>query len=169
MQWDENKDVLMMRGVLGTSILTHKAGSKERGQGWPKVVETLNTIEGFQVTGRGVRDRILTLQRKQKAKLNKDGKATGLGGEEPPEFELLIEEIINISEDTEAKSLQETNHKKEVSDNAKNAALEVRKVALESMGQTKKEILKKIVPTFEFLREKMELDKENRKMEYEEN
>ena len=87
----------------------------------------------------------------------------------PPEFELLIEEIINISEDTEAKSLQETNHKKEVSDNAKNAALEVRKVALESMGQTKKEILKKIVPTFEFLREKMELDKENRKMEYEEN
>ena len=47
MQWDENKDVLVMRGVLGTSILTHKAGSKERGQDWPKVVETLNTIEGF--------------------------------------------------------------------------------------------------------------------------
>ena len=90
------------------------------------------------MTGRGVRDRILTLQRKQKAKINKDGKATGLCREEPPEFELLIEEIINISEHTEAKSLQEMNRKKEVLDNAKNAALEVRKVALESMGQTKK-------------------------------
>ena len=54
------------------------------------------------MTGRGVRDRILTLERKPKAKLIKDGKTTGLGGEEPPEFESLIEEIINISEETEA-------------------------------------------------------------------
>ena len=72
---------------------------------------------------------------KEKTKLNKDRKATGLGGEELPDSELLIEGIINIAEETEAKSLQETNHKKEVSDNAKNAALEVRKVALESTGQ----------------------------------
>ena len=85
------------------------------------------------MTGRGLRDRILTLQRNQKANLNKDGKATGLGGEEPAGFGLLIEEIINISEDTEAKSLQEMKHKKKNSINAKNAALELRKVALESM------------------------------------
>ena len=43
------------------------------------------------------------------------------------------------------KFLQKTNHKKEISDNAKNAALEVKKVALETIGQ-KKEVLKKIVP-----------------------
>ena len=90
------------------------------------------------------------LHRKQKAKLNKDRKVTGLGGEKPPKFELLTEEIINISEDTEAKSLQGTNHKKEVSDNAKNEwerKVEQRKVALESMGETKKkEIPNKIVP-----------------------
>ena len=114
MQWDENKDMLMVREVLGARILTHMAGSKERGQGWQKAAEALNTIEGFQVTGRGVTDRILTIQRKKKAKLNKDGKATRLGVDEPPKFELVIEEIINISEDIEAKSLQETNHKKEV-------------------------------------------------------
>ena len=167
MQWDENKDVVMMREVLGCSVLTHKAGSKERGQGWQKVAETLNTVEGFQVISRGVRDRILTLQRKQKAKVNKDIKTSGLGGEEPSEFEVLIEEIINISEDTEAKTLQETNHKKEVSENAKNAAMEVRKVALESMGQTRirnsDEDCSKTVKrnrcsnseTFEFLREKI--------------
>ena len=58
MQWDENKDVLMMREVLGASILAYKAGSKGRGQGRQKVAETLNTIKGFQVTGRGVRDNI---------------------------------------------------------------------------------------------------------------
>ena len=90
------------------------------------------------MTCRGVRDKILALQRKQKAKLNKDRSVTGLGGEEPPEFELLI---VQISDDTEAKSLHEMNHKKEVSDYAKNAALEATKVVLESMGQTKKEVL----------------------------
>ena len=92
MQWDETIDVLMMREVLGASILTHKAVSKERGKGCHKVAETLHTIEGFQVTGRNVEYRILTLQRKHKAMLTKDGEATRLGGEKPPEFELLIEE-----------------------------------------------------------------------------
>ena len=58
MQWDENKDVLMMREALGASILIHKAGSKERRQGWQKAVENLNTIKGFQVTGHGLKDRI---------------------------------------------------------------------------------------------------------------
>ena len=58
------KDVLMLLEVLGASILTYN--------------ETLNTIEGVQVIGPGVKGRILTLQRKQKAKLNKDGKAAGL-------------------------------------------------------------------------------------------
>lgn len=72
------KDVLMLLEVLGASILTYKVGSKQRGQDWQKVVETLNTIEGLQVIGPGVKGRVLTLQRKQKAKLNKDGKASGL-------------------------------------------------------------------------------------------
>ena len=38
------------------------------------------------------------------------------------------------------------NHKKEISDNAKSAVLDVRKIELESIGQTKKKIRKKIVP-----------------------
>ena len=134
----------------------------------------------FQVTGRGVTDRILTIQRKKKAKLNKDGKATRLGVDEPAKFELLIEEIINISEDTEAKSLQETNHKKEVWDNAKNAALVVKKGWTWKYGSDKKrnfeeDCLKKMKrnsrsnsETFEFSREKLELDKENKKMKYKE-
>ena len=31
--------------VLDVIILSHKAGSKEHGEGWQKVTETLNTIE----------------------------------------------------------------------------------------------------------------------------
>lgn len=48
----------MMRGVLSATILTHKTGSNERDQGWQKIAERLNAIEGFQVTSRGVRDKI---------------------------------------------------------------------------------------------------------------
>ena len=79
-------------------MLIYKVGSKELGKGFQKVAQTLNSIEGVQVTGRGIKDRTLTLQRKNKAKINKVGKASGLGGGKPSKFEILIEEIIiNIS------------------------------------------------------------------------
>ena len=48
----------MMRGVLSANILTHKTGSNEREEGWQNVAETLNAIEGYQVTSRGVTDKI---------------------------------------------------------------------------------------------------------------
>ena len=64
-----------MREVLDAIIFSQNAGNKEHGEGWQKVTETLNTIERFQVTGQGARDRILTLQRKQKGKLNKGRRA----------------------------------------------------------------------------------------------
>ena len=108
-----------MRDVLYASVLIYKAGSKKLGKGLQKVAETLSSIEGVQVTGRGIRDRTLTLQRKNKAKINKAGKALGLGGGKPSKFEILIEEIIiNISLDIKLKSSQETNQKKDVTENA---------------------------------------------------
>ena len=108
------------------------------------------------------------------------GKTTGLGGDESLEFEVLIEEFMNISEDTEAKSLQETHQKNEVTENAKNETLEERKVALKSMSQTRKTNSEEHSPskmrqnrhfnweTFEFLKEKIEVDNLKRKTEYEE-
>ena len=97
-----------MRNVLCTSVLMiHKAGSKGLGKGFQKVAETLNSIEGFQVTGRGIRDRTLTLQRQNKSKINKVGKASWLGGGESPKSEILIEEIIiNISKDIKGALMQ---------------------------------------------------------------
>ena len=55
------KEVLAMREVLGKSILQHKTESQERIQGWQKVSDTLNLIDGFLVTGRAVRDKIMAL------------------------------------------------------------------------------------------------------------
>ena len=51
---------------------------------------------------------------------------------------------MNICESTETKLLQKTHYKNKVTENAKNEALQVRKIALESMVRQEKRILKKI-------------------------
>ena len=112
---------LAIQEVLGKSIPLHKPGSQERGQGWQKVADTLNLIDGFIVTGRAVRDKIMILIKKHRLMINKEKTQTGLGGDEPSGFDVLIKEI-NISDDTLQKCEEVTEKKKE-----KKSALEVRK------------------------------------------
>ena len=58
--------VLVMRKVLGNNVLVHKPGSQERGQGWYQVADTLNLLDDFHVTGRGIGDRTMNLIKKQR-------------------------------------------------------------------------------------------------------
>ena len=181
MQWNDDKDVLLMREVLGKSVLILKPGSQERGQAWQRVTDELNALDGFHLTGRAVRDRIMTLIKKFKVKINKDKNQTGVGGGEPSGFEVLVEEVINISEDTLQKKETEKEKAKEKETNEQNKALEIRQVAMETMGQTRKRnsgeedahnrqkrsrrLNSKIM---EFLRQNIELDKENLEADREE-
>ena len=71
MQWNDNKDVLLMREVLGKSVLILKPGSQERGQAWQRVADELNALDGFDLTGGAVRDRIITLIKKFKVKIKR--------------------------------------------------------------------------------------------------
>ena len=171
MQWTAIKEVLGMREVLRKSILLHKPGSHGRGQGWQKVADTL--IEGFIVTSLVVRDKIMALIKKQRLMINKEKTQTRIGGNEPSEFDVLIEEIINISDDTLQKCEEATKKEKE----KEKPALEVRKVAMETMGQTanrhkageQKEgrAHQSSSGTLEFLNKKLEMDKENRRAKLE--
>ena len=181
MQWNDDKDVLLMREVLGKSMLILKPGSQERGQAWQRVADELNALDGFHLTGRAVRDRIMTLIKKFKVKINKDKNQTGEGGGEPSEFEVLVEEVINISEDTLQKKETEKEKAKEKETNEQNKALEIRQVAMETMGQTRKRnsgeedahnrqkrSRRSNSEIMEFLRQKIELDKENLEADREE-
>ena len=58
MQWNDDKDVLLMREVLGKRVLILKPGSQERGQAWQRVADELNAVAGFHLNGRAVRDQI---------------------------------------------------------------------------------------------------------------
>ena len=88
MQWNEGKDVLLMREVLGKSVAVYKLGSQEHGQVWKNVADTFNSLDEFNETGRGVKDRMINLIKEYRVKINKEKNEIGLGGEEPTEFEV---------------------------------------------------------------------------------
>ena len=70
MQWIDDKDVLLMREVLGKSVLILKPGNQERDQALQRVADELNALDGFHLTGRAVRDRIMRFIKKFEVKIN---------------------------------------------------------------------------------------------------
>ena len=177
MNWTEEKDTLMMREVAFNGLLLHKPGSKERGQGWQQVANRLSTEEGFlTITQRGVRERLTNIMKKHKTKMNREKNETGVGGNVPTEYEVLLEELININDDTIARVDDENEKKKTEAEVEKAKATEIRQIAMERMGETQKRKNKESPPaekkcrrtsldTMAFLREKLEADKENKAQE----
>ena len=45
MEWTEEKDVFMLREMLGSNVFAHKKGSPARGLAWEAIVSTLNELE----------------------------------------------------------------------------------------------------------------------------
>ena len=105
--------------------------------------------------------------------INKIKTQTGIGGDEPSEVDVFIEEIINISHNT----LQKCEEPNEKEKEKEKSALEVSKVAMETMGQTasrhkageKKERRARRLSsdTLEFLNKKLDMLKENCRAELE--
>ena len=177
MNWTQEKDILMMREVAFNGLLLHKPGSKERGQGWQQVANKLSAEEGFSIiTQRGVRERLTNIMKKHKTKMNREKNETGIGGNIPTEYDVLLEELININEDTIARVENENDNKKTEVEAEKAKATEIRQIAMERMGETLKRKNKESNPaekkcrrtsldTVAFLREKLEADKENKAQE----
>ena len=179
MQWNIEKDIMMMREVAALGVLIQKPGSKERGQLWQLVSDSLNK-NGFCVTSRGVRDRLSINMKKHRVQANKEKKLSGEGGEEITEYDILVEELIEISDDTDAQKDEKSKEKKNAVDENRMKALDIRNTAMERFGETRKRKALDIEDkspkssrrsssdTLTFLREKMEVDKENRRIEREE-
>ena len=179
MQWNNDRDVMMMREVTALGVLVHKSGSKERGQLWQQVADSLNENEEIYVTARGVRDRLMTIMKKHRIHMNKEKKLSGEGGEEVTEFDVLVEGLIEISDDTDARSEEKSKDKKIASEEDRKKAVDIRNTAMERFGETRrrkcddddeppKHSRRSSSDTLTFLREKMESDKENKRIEREE-
>ena len=137
MEWTDEHDVLMLREMIVSDLFSFKKGSVGRGDAWDFIAEKLNQIDSPQFrikVKRGVRGRWVLLRRKFKSKIREEPEeaASGVVVEDLTEKEVLIEELIEredtIKPDDNRLSVQQD----------KNKAEDIRKKAMESMGETKK-------------------------------
>ena len=64
MQWNEEKDLLLMREMASLGVFQHKSGSRETGQVWQQISTNLKDYPNFSVTLGAVRERFMTIMRK---------------------------------------------------------------------------------------------------------
>ena len=137
MKWTEKKDIMLLTTMAGEGVFQWKHGSRERGSAWDVVAESLNCQKEFSVNQRSIRDRFNTLARKVKAKLAKEERASGGGEVLQSESDKLVEELITLGDESEKKSEDQREAKREVVANEKKKALEMTDRALETMGETR--------------------------------
>ena len=64
MQWNEEKDLLLMRKMASLGVFQYKSGSRERDQVWQQITTNLNGYPNFSATLRAVRERFTTITKK---------------------------------------------------------------------------------------------------------
>lgn len=172
MEWTEPKDLLLCKEIVIEEPFRFKKGSIERGKSWTKVAETLNGNQEykFSVDQRGVRERMETLKKNYRDKMKEEESASGIDVDDPSEIDSIVNEIIDIE-----KEYDEARESSKVNENAeadKEKAQEMRKVAMESFGETSKRSegendserktkkRRSGNDAIEFLKEKAQLEKE---------
>ena len=120
----------------GQGLFQYKAGSRERGRVGQVIANNLNCHKNLfdGVTPRGVRDRFTLLSKNYKAKMSEEIKSTGTGGEELTEFEMLMEELIALSEESGRKGEAETESSRKSANANRNKAIEMRQQAMQAMA-----------------------------------
>ena len=159
------------------SHIKEKKGGKQRGEAWTQIAKRLSGSDElvFRVDQRGVRERMERLKTNYKAKMREEESASGITVEEISELDALICEIIERQR--MAEEAQESNANWKKNDADKKTAEEMRKVAMERYGETRKRSEeedntdKKVKrkksggDAVDFLREKAQMEKELRKEE----
>ena len=140
MQWNEEKDLILMGEMASLGVFQHKSGSREKGQVWQQIATNLNGYPNFSETPCAVRERFTTIMRKYKAKIRKEVQGTGLGGQELTEYETLPEDLIERYEESELKSEQEVADKKSMEKDKQTALISYQK-NWEGRGGWNKDVL----------------------------
>lgn len=139
MVWTHEHDIMLCRQILGVDVFNGtKKGTVKRSAKWSEVVEHLSTVEeiSFKVDNRAVRDRYNLLSTNYRRKLKKEEKASGIEVE-MNEVERALEELIE-KEDAAEELRQEGKMKKLTNEKDRGNAEDIRKKAMESLGETQK-------------------------------
>lgn len=139
MIWTDEHDVMLCRQILGVDVFNGtKKGTVNRSAKWSEVVEYLSMAEeiSFKVDNRAVRDRYNLLSTNLRRKLKKEEKASGIAVE-MSEVERALEELME-KEDAAEELRQEGKMKKLANEKDRGNAEDIRKKAMESLGETQK-------------------------------
>ena len=140
MKWTEEKDVMMMKEIAAQGVFQYKFGSRERGNVWNVVAQNLTSHTDLfdGLTERGARDRYTLISRRFKVKISEELKSSGIGGEPQTEYEILLEELVHLSDEAEKRAEIDAKSIKDKANLEKQKALDIRKKAMEKMGETRK-------------------------------
>ena len=140
MYWTEEHDRLMCREILAVDPFTGtKKGTVQRGAEWKIIADHLLEIlePKFKVDSRAVRDRYQLLAHKLRKKLKSEEKVSGIDTE-MSETETAIEELIEKEDAAESMDGDDTQRQRERKKQDKERAEDMRRQAMERMGQTQK-------------------------------
>lgn len=136
MVWTNEKDEVLCREVLLYEPYQFKPRSRERGNAWKSIADTLCSSElNFKVDARAVRERLSAIVAKHKQKMISEQSASGISPAHSP-LDDALEEISNKIDEAEQnydKLAQENNGK--IQENARKA-MDMRNRAIESLGET---------------------------------
>ena len=144
MRWTKAHDILLLREVLDVDPYQHPRGSRERASLWEKISTNLDGFHErhqikFRVSARSVRDRVtLVLIKNYKKKMTAEKEASGIQVGPMTEFDQAMEEVLERSQAVEALMEQANEEKRENIEKEKELAKDIRKQALERVGETKK-------------------------------
>ena len=158
MMWTNKHNEVLVQETYLFEPWNFKRGSKQRGQVWERISDSLNQYESpkFTVNEKSVRDHYIFLEKEQKKKVREEEKASGIAPLHTS-FDDSMAAIIQHFRETDAEDQQQ--------DAAK--AVEMRKSSMETFAQSKKrkgeQEQKKSkrstgAETVAYLREKAELD-----------
>lgn len=137
MVWTKEKDLFLLKELSAEGVLTHKPRSKERGTLWQTVAAKMHVL-GDEVSSRSVRDRYNNMAKKHRARMTREERATGEGGTDLSEHDQLLEDLIELEDETERIGETEEEARKQRIEKEKGQALEMRERAMERFGQTRK-------------------------------
>ena len=167
MEWTPQHDRALLDEMSVSEVFQYKKGTPERGQVWDSIAANLNAVEypKFKVLKRSCRDRWTLLRGKYQKKMTNEIKASGIDVE-VNEIDSIIEELIG----KEDAAVSTGGKDKKKVEEEKKAAEQIRKKAMERLGESskrcgadgevevKKKKRKSSSEAVEFLREKAKLD-----------
>ena len=136
MEWTEKHDLCLACEIRASDIFkSTKKKTVQQAQVWQQIADTLCSYDTpkFTVSKRAVRDRYGIISSKYRKTLSAEKRASGIEVEQT-ELEVLLEELI----EQEDLSEEEGNENKRKTEQDKSKAQEIRKTAMENLGETKK-------------------------------